>query len=164
MHIVFAAPECVPYVKTGGVADVAAALPREVVRQGHQVTVYLPLYRQTQKFPKEKKVVIPSLTIPFPSYNRFVRVVDGGKPDGVQFYFIDCPELFDREYLYGRRVESTPITRSASGSSPAPSSRPASNWVRPIFSTCTAGRQRHCRFSCARSTTSILFSRTQPAC
>ncbi|HEX3940018.1 MAG TPA: glycogen/starch synthase, partial [Acidobacteriaceae bacterium] len=100
MHIVFAAPECVPYAKTGGVADVAAALPREVVRQGHQVTVYLPLYRQTQKCLKETKVAIPSLTIPFPSYNRFVRVVDGGKPDGVQFYFIDCPELFDREYLY----------------------------------------------------------------
>lgn len=100
MHIVFAVPECVPYAKTGGVADVAAALPREVVHQGHQVTVYLPLYRQAQKYLKETKVAIQSLTIPFPFYNRFVRVVDGGKQDGVQFYFIDCPELFDREYLY----------------------------------------------------------------
>ena len=70
------------------------------MRQGHQVTVYMPLYRQAQKHLKEIKVAIESLTIPFPSYNRFVRVVDGGKPEGVQFYFIDCPELFDREYLY----------------------------------------------------------------
>ena len=100
MHIVFAAPECVPYAKTGGVADVAAALPREVARQGHQATVYLPLYRQAQKYLKETKVAIPSLTIPFPFYNRFVRVLDAGKLDDVQFYFIDCPELFDREYLY----------------------------------------------------------------
>jgi starch synthase len=100
MHIVFAAPECFPYAKTGGVADVVGALPREIVRQGHHVTVYMPLYRQAQKLLKETKVAIPSLTIPFPYYNRFVNVIDGGRPDGVQFYFIDCPELFDREYLY----------------------------------------------------------------
>ena len=100
MHIVFAAPESVPYAKTGGVADVIGSLPREIVRQGHRVTVYMPLYRQAQKHLKETKVAIQSLTIPFPYYNRFVRVVDGGNPDGVQFYFIDCPELFDREYLY----------------------------------------------------------------
>ncbi|HEY4051562.1 MAG TPA: glycogen synthase GlgA [Acidobacteriaceae bacterium] len=100
MHIVFAAPECFPYAKTGGVADVIGALPREIVRQGHRVTVYMPLYRQAQKHLNEIKVAIPSVTIPFPYYNRFVSVVDGGRPDGVQFYFIDCPELFDREYLY----------------------------------------------------------------
>ena len=100
MHIVFAAPECLPYAKTGGVADVAGALPREIVRQGHRATVYMPLYRQAQKHLKETRVAIPSITIPFPYYNRFVSVVDGGSPDGVQFYFIDCPELFDREYLY----------------------------------------------------------------
>jgi starch synthase len=100
MHIVFAAPEAVPYAKTGGVADVTGSLPREIVRQGHQVTLYMPLYRQVQKHLKETKVAIESLTIPFPYYNRFVRVVDGGKPDGVQVYFIDCPEFFDREYLY----------------------------------------------------------------
>jgi starch synthase len=100
MHIVFAAPECVPYAKTGGIADVIGALPREIVRQGHQVTVYLPLYRQVQKHLKERKVAIESLTVPFLHYNRFVSVVDIGKSQGVQFYFIDCPELFDREYLY----------------------------------------------------------------
>jgi starch synthase len=100
MHIVFAASECVPYVKTGGVAEVVGALPKELVRQGHQVTVYVPLYRQMQKHLKERKIAIPSLTIPFSYYNRFATVVNGGIQDGVQFYFIDCPELFDREYLY----------------------------------------------------------------
>src|SRR6202453_335654 len=100
MHIVFAASECVPYVKTGGVAEVVGALPKELVRQGHQVTVYVPLYRQVQKHLKERKIAIRSLTIPFSYYNRFVTVVNGGTPDGVQIYFIDCPELFDREFLY----------------------------------------------------------------
>jgi starch synthase len=100
MHIVFAASECVPYAKTGGVAEVVGALPKELVRQGHRVTVYLPLYRQVQKHLKDRKVAIPSLTIPFSYYNRFVTVVNGGVAEGVQFYFIDCPELFDREFLY----------------------------------------------------------------
>jgi starch synthase len=100
MHIVFVASECVPYVKTGGVAEVVGALPKELVRQGHRVTVYVPLYRQVQKHLKDRKIAIRSLTIPFSYYNRFVTVVDGGTVDGVQFYFIDCPELFDREFLY----------------------------------------------------------------
>jgi starch synthase len=100
MHIVFAASECVPYVKTGGVAEVVGALPKELVRQGHQVTVYVPLYRQVQKHLKDRKVAIRSLTIPFSYYNRFVTVVNGGVSEGVQFYFIDCPELFDREFVY----------------------------------------------------------------
>jgi starch synthase len=101
MHIVFAASECVPYAKTGGLADVVGALPPVIASLGHQVTVYLPLYRQVQKHLKQPRVVLPSLTIPFEYYNRFVAVVDGGLRDGVQYYFIDCPELFDREYLYG---------------------------------------------------------------
>ena len=44
MQIVFAASECVPFAKTGGLADVVGALPRELVKLGHDVTVYLPLY------------------------------------------------------------------------------------------------------------------------
>jgi starch synthase len=101
MHIVYAASECVPFAKTGGLADVVAALPREMARQGHEVTVYLPYYRQVQKHVTERRVAIPSITIPFHSYNRFVSVLDGGIRDGVHFYFFDCPELFDREGLYG---------------------------------------------------------------
>jgi starch synthase len=100
MHIVFAASECAPYAKTGGLADVVEALPREIVRQGHQVTVYIPYYRQVAARVPEKKVVLRSLTIPFTYYNRFAAIIDGGKHDGVQFYFVDCPELFDRESFY----------------------------------------------------------------
>src|SRR5579883_171398 len=101
MHIVFAASECLPFVKTGGLADVIGSLPREIVLQGHQVTVYVPFYRQVQSHFPEKKIAIPSITIPFQYYNRFVSVVAGGKRDDVQFYFIDNPELFDREAIYG---------------------------------------------------------------
>src|SRR5271170_3469067 len=100
MHIVFAASECVPFVKTGGLADVVGALPREIVRLGHSVTVYLPYYAQVREHSPEKKPHIRSLTIPFQDYNRFVAILDGGVREGVQFYFVDCPELFDRESPY----------------------------------------------------------------
>lgn len=100
MHIVFAASECVPYAKTGGLADVVGALPPEIVQLGHKVTVYLPLYKQAREHLHDVKTVLRSLTIPFTYYNRFVSVVDGGEHRGVQIYFIDCPELFDREGLY----------------------------------------------------------------
>lgn len=105
MRIVFAASECVPYAKTGGLADIMGALPAAVAKLGHEVTMYLPLYRQAQKRLQggtaTRKVAIQSVTIPFEAYSRFVTVLDGGKHDGVQYYFLDCPELFDRESLYG---------------------------------------------------------------
>jgi starch synthase len=102
MHIVFAASECVPFAKTGGLADVVGSLPPELAKLGHEVTVYLPLYAGVRRHIQgEWKYAARSITIPFEHYNRFVGIVDGGKRAGVQFYFVDCPELFDRQELYG---------------------------------------------------------------
>jgi starch synthase len=102
MHIVFAASECVPFAKTGGLADVVGALPPELVRLGHKVEVYLPLYKSARPFlGEELKYAVRSITIPFEYYNRFAAIVDGGVREGVQYYFVDCPELFDRDGFYG---------------------------------------------------------------
>lgn len=100
MYIVFAASECAPWAKTGGLADVVSALPKTLAKMGHRVSVFLPYYRQVAKAVPNPPVALPSVTVPFPSYNRFVRILDGGAADGVQAYFIDCPELFDRESFY----------------------------------------------------------------
>jgi starch synthase len=100
MYIVFAASECTPWAKTGGLADVVGALPRALAKLGHKVSVFLPYYRQVAKLAPQAAPVLPSVTIPFPSYNRFVRILDGGMKDGVQHYFVDSPELFDRESFY----------------------------------------------------------------
>ncbi|CAN5489739.1 glycogen/starch synthase [soil metagenome] len=101
MYIVFASSECTPWAKTGGLADVVGALPEALAKLGHKVSVFLPYYRQVAKLVPDAAVVLPSLTIPFPSYNRFVRILDGGVKGGVQHYFVDSPELFDRESFYG---------------------------------------------------------------
>ncbi len=100
MHIVFAASECAPWAKTGGLADVVSALPRTLVKLGHKVSVFIPYYRQVAKAVPKATVVLTSVTIPFPTYNRFVRILDGGVTEGVQMYFVDCPQLFDRENFY----------------------------------------------------------------
>ena len=99
MNIVFAASECVPFSKTGGLADVVGALPQALAALGHNVSVYLPNYRQTHL--TGAKVLLPSVTIPFDDQYRFCSVLDGGKRSGVQFYFIDYPPFFDRDALYG---------------------------------------------------------------
>jgi starch synthase len=100
MHIVFAASECAPWAKTGGLADVVSALPKTLAKLGHRISTFLPYYRQVAKAVPNAPIVLQSVTIPFPSYNRFVRILDGGLADGVQTYFVDCPELFDRENFY----------------------------------------------------------------
>src|SRR4051794_32523343 len=98
MHITFAASECVPFSKTGGLADVVGALPRALAALGHEVSVFLPRYRQTKL--ANSKTLIPSITIPFDDKYRFCSVLDGGSKDGVKFYFIDYPYFFDRDGLY----------------------------------------------------------------
>src|SRR5450631_3949911 len=75
MRIVFAASECVPFAKTGGLADVVGALGPEMVKLGHEVTVYLPFYARVRpRIEGELKYVAQSITIPFEYYNRFVAV------------------------------------------------------------------------------------------
>ncbi|MGA7525219.1 MAG: glycogen synthase GlgA [Acidobacteriaceae bacterium] len=100
MQIVFAASECAPWARTGGLAEVIGSLPREIAALGHKVTVYVPYYRQVREQAPEKKYAIRSLTIPFQYYSRFAAILDGGVHDGVQVYFVNSPELFDREFLY----------------------------------------------------------------
>jgi starch synthase len=99
MKIVFAASECVPFAKTGGLADVVGALPPALATLGHDVTVYLPKYKQTRL--TDAKTVVRSITAPFDDHYRFCSVVDGGTHSGVKFYFIDYPPYFERDALYG---------------------------------------------------------------
>jgi len=109
MRIVFVASECVPFAKTGGLADVVGALASELVKLGHEVTVYLPLYTSVRRqLTSEFMYAVRSITIPFQHHNRKVGIVDGGKRAGVQYYFVDCPALFEREGLYGTAAGDYP--------------------------------------------------------
>ncbi len=101
MRIVFIASECVPYSKTGGLADVVGALPGALAELGHDVEVLIPRYRMTKPGPALRGA--SSVTVPLSSGYKFAEIQDGGVAKGVRHYFVDCPELFDREGLYQTR-------------------------------------------------------------
>ncbi|MGH9497429.1 MAG: glycogen synthase GlgA [Candidatus Sulfotelmatobacter sp.] len=106
MNVAFVASEGVPYSKTGGLADVVGALPRALAALGHQVSVYLPRYRQTKL--SDSAVVVRSVTVPFDDQYRFASVVSGGAQNWVKFYFVEYPPYFDRDALYGTAAGDYP--------------------------------------------------------
>jgi starch synthase len=106
MQITFAASECVPFSKTGGLADVVGALPRALAALGHEVNVFLPRYRQTKL--TNAQPAVRSITIPFDDHYRFCSILDGGKQGGVHYYFVEYPQYFDREALYGTSAGDYP--------------------------------------------------------
>src|SRR6266568_7678486 len=99
MNVAFVASEGVPFSKTAGLADVVGALPRALASLGHQVSVFLPRYRQTKL--SDPTMVVRSVTVPFDDQYRFASVVSGGSQGGVKFYFVEYPPYFDRDALYG---------------------------------------------------------------
>ncbi|PYV66014.1 MAG: glycogen synthase GlgA [Acidobacteria bacterium] len=106
MHIAFVASECVPFSKTGGLADVVGALPRALAAAGHEVSVYLPRYRLTRI--TDERTVVQSITVPFDDQYRFCSILTGAGYPGVRFYFVDYPPFFDRDGLYGTAAGDFP--------------------------------------------------------
>ncbi len=98
MRIVFVASECVPYSKTGGLADVVGALPEALAALGHEVAVIVPRYRMTK--PGAPLPGAENLTIPLSSGYQFASLTRGGVVKSVPHYLVECPALFDRDGLY----------------------------------------------------------------
>lgn len=98
MKILMVASEAEPYSKTGGLADVIGALPRALVRLGHEVSVVTPLYRSVTL--DNPRIDFPSLTISFGAAMHFPRIVSV-LDRGVRIYFVDYPKFFDRDGYYG---------------------------------------------------------------
>jgi starch synthase len=104
MKVLFVASEGLPYSKTGGLADVVAALPQALVEAGHTVSVLLPRYRNNKTLPP----VIPSLTIPVGDELRYPAIAEGAAVGAVRYFFVDDPAYFDRDQLYGIKGSDFP--------------------------------------------------------
>ena len=104
MKILFISSEGLPYSKTGGLADVVEALPKALVEMGHEVAVLLPRYRGN----KITSTIIFSVTIPQGDKLRFPTLAEGQSVEGVRYFFVDDPEYFDREALYGDKTGDYP--------------------------------------------------------
>src|SRR6516225_1261916 len=104
MRILFVASEALPYAKTGGLADVLEALPRSLVKLGHNVAVFLPRYRPIET----NSVVMESMTLPQGTRLRFPSVHSGSIHRRVRYFFLDDPFYFDRDGLYGDKNRDFP--------------------------------------------------------
>lgn len=100
MKILFTTSECVPFVKTGGLADVVGALAPVLAKMGHDVRVMMPMYsaidskwQQQMEFQLHFDVQL--------GWRRQYCGIHMLKKDGVTYYFMDNKYYFGRPYIYG---------------------------------------------------------------
>ncbi|MDH3976358.1 MAG: glycogen synthase GlgA [Deltaproteobacteria bacterium] len=96
MNIIIASPESSPYSKTGGLADVAGALPSALARLGHKVKIFTPLYKSVRE--KHGKIAHRGIRI---SVKLGDKNHDGELWQEGNYYFIKNDLFFDREEFYG---------------------------------------------------------------
>src|ERR1700693_3043126 len=100
LKVLVATAELAPFAKLGGVADVAAALSKELRYVGHDVRVVLPRYRQVDIGRNNLRPVVTGLQVPLGTQNVEATIYEGRLGDMV-VYFVDCPPLFDRDGIVG---------------------------------------------------------------
>lgn len=104
MKVLFAASECVPFVKTGGLADVAGTLPVAMAQKGVEVAVILPKYREINDYWRQRMRPVTSFYINLGWRTQYcgIEAIDY---EGVTFYFVDNQFYFSRESVYGSGME-----------------------------------------------------------
>lgn len=100
MKVLYVASECVPFAKTGGLGDVAGALPSNLIKEKVDCRVVMPYYSIIPEKYRSTMLFVTSITVPVSWRNQycgiFTQIIDG-----VQYYFLDNEYYFKREGLYG---------------------------------------------------------------
>lgn len=100
MKILMVASECVPFVKTGGLADVLGALPKALTAAGEDVRVVLPKYGEISEDYRSQMTSVGYFYVNL-GWRRQYCGVDTLALNGVTYYFIDNEYYFNRPYIYG---------------------------------------------------------------
>lgn len=100
MQIVFASAECAPFVKTGGLGDVAGSLPAALVRAGAEVIVMVPKYATIKDKYKAQMEHFSDFYVSLGWRNEYCGL-EKLEHDGVTYMFIDNERYFARDYPYG---------------------------------------------------------------
>src|SRR5688572_16602326 len=104
LRILMIASEAQPFSKTGGLADVAAALPKALGRLGHDVTLVTPRYRGVTDGP-----VIATMSVEVAAHRFSARLMEvpldasraeADRRERPRVLLLDCPELYDRDGIY----------------------------------------------------------------
>jgi len=98
MKVLFAASECAPYVKTGGLADVIGALPASLAHLGIEVSVILPYYKQIKN--NNLATFRTNFDVEINGVKKYCGIFTLSSKN-VTYYFIDNEEFFYRDELYG---------------------------------------------------------------
>ena len=161
MHVVMIAAEANPYAKTGGLADVVAALPRALMRRGIDVTVCLPAHRAARHALEDPA---PGARLAAPVAGRTEAFEVLQVPEAaVPTVLLRADRYFDRDGIYG----ASPASDYADNPERfAFFCRAVLEWLRrsshrPTCCTCTTGRRRW-RPRCSGPTPAAI--RSSPAC
>jgi len=102
MKILMASTEMEPLARTGGLGDVVEALSAELLRQGHEISVVLPLYRKIRENPALKiRSTGVEVTVGIGSKRAGAAIFECQASNGVQVFLVGRDEYFDRTGLYG---------------------------------------------------------------
>jgi starch synthase len=108
LHVAFVASEVAPFMKTGGLADVAAALPKALGRLGHRVTIFLPRYGP---IPYPAGAFAGSVHVPVDATPRSAGFYRRELGPNVEIVFVEHPPFFDRPQPYGEAGRDYPDNR-----------------------------------------------------
>jgi starch synthase len=108
LHVAFVASEVAPFVKTGGLADVAGALPKALGRLGHRVTIFLPRYGP---IPYPAGAFAGSVHVPVDATPRSAGFYRRALAPNVEIVFVEHPPFFDRPQPYGEGNRDYPDNR-----------------------------------------------------
>lgn len=100
MKVLFVASEAVPFIKTGGLADVAGSLPKSLAAQGVDVRVIVPKYGDIPERFKEQMYTVQSFSV-YLNWRQQYCGIDEMVYEGVTYYFVDNQYYFNRKGLYG---------------------------------------------------------------
>ena len=100
MKVLYVVSEAVPFIKTGGLADVAGSLPKYLKAEGVDARVILPKYSSIPEEYRNNMEHVGDITVPV-SWREKYAGVDKLEYEGVTYYFVDNQEYFYRDGLYG---------------------------------------------------------------
>ncbi|MBI4562849.1 MAG: glycogen/starch synthase, partial [Candidatus Rokubacteria bacterium] len=100
LRVLLVSSEVEPFAKTGGLADVAGALPQALAGLGHDVRVLMPKYRSVERHSGPLTTAIPQLRIPIADHHAEGALLEGRPGSSVPVYFLANDRYYDRDALY----------------------------------------------------------------
>jgi starch synthase len=100
VNILYIASEVARYAKTGGLADVSAALPQYLGRAGHDVRVFMPYYSRVDDKGATLDVVLRDIEIRLGGHRYEVAIVRAVRPGDAPVHLVHCPALYQRASIY----------------------------------------------------------------